>query len=143
MTHGLCLKLGNPSVALIAAANTLYRLRLCRDVHGCSRVLPHTSPSAFQKPSAPAAMASSGATSRPRRFRSSNSSFHDSALSRTPSASPIKFLLALWRRADDDEDALGVVFQPGLEVDAIGPEVDIALGRQIAVGAPSPHRCQL
>src|SRR5262245_55100296 len=37
---------------------------------GCSRVLPHTSPSAFQKPSAPSAMASSGATSRPRRSAS-------------------------------------------------------------------------
>src|SRR5437764_3571374 len=32
----------------------------------CSRVVGHSSPSAFQKPSAPSATASSGATARPR-----------------------------------------------------------------------------
>ena len=33
---------------------------------------------------------------------------------------------------DDHQQALLVVLEPGLEVDAIGPEVDIALGREIA-----------
>src|ERR1700732_2758982 len=37
----------------------------------CSRVVGHSSPSAFQKPSAPSATASSGATARPRFFKSS------------------------------------------------------------------------
>ncbi len=34
--------------------------------------------------------------------------------------------------ADDHQQALLVVLEAGLEVDAIGPEVDIALGREIA-----------
>ena len=48
----------------------------------CSRVVPWLSRKAFQKPSAPSPTASSGATSRPRRLRSSSSSRHDWALSR-------------------------------------------------------------
>jgi hypothetical protein len=44
--------------------------------------LDHTSGSAFQKPSAPSATASSGPIARPRRLRSSRSSFHDCALIR-------------------------------------------------------------
>src|ERR1700694_622430 len=40
----------------------------------CSRVVGHISPSAFQKPSAPSATASSGATTRPRFCKSSSSS---------------------------------------------------------------------
>src|SRR4051795_11780506 len=39
----------------------------------CSRVVGHSSPSAFQNPSAPSAVASSGAMSRPRLFKSSSS----------------------------------------------------------------------
>src|SRR5664280_87920 len=45
----------------------------------CSRVVGHTSPSAFQKPSAPSATASSGAAAKPRRLRSSSRSRHDCA----------------------------------------------------------------
>src|SRR5262245_8997890 len=52
------------------------------------RVCGHTSSIACQKPSAPSATASSGATASPRRFRSSSSSFQDCALSRTPSIRP-------------------------------------------------------
>jgi hypothetical protein len=52
------------------------------------RVLGQTSSIAFQKPSAPSAMASSGAMVSPRRFRSSSRSRHDCALSRTPSIRP-------------------------------------------------------
>ena len=57
------------------------------------RVRGHTSSIAFQKPSAPSAMASSGATASPRRLRSSSSSRHDWALSRTPSMRPTSSFL--------------------------------------------------
>ena len=37
----------------------------------------------------------------------------------------------LRRRADDDQQALRIVLEPGLHMDAVGPEVDIVPGRQI------------
>ena len=42
-----------------------------------------------------------------------------------------EFLLTLRRRADDDQQALRIVLEPGLHMDAVGPEVDIVPGRQI------------
>ena len=42
-----------------------------------------------------------------------------------------ELLLAFGRGADDDQQALRVVLEPGLHVDAVGPEVDVAPGRQI------------
>src|SRR5271170_6138497 len=42
---------------------------------------------------------------------------------------PDEFLLAFGGGADDHEQTLRVIFEPGLDVDAIGPEVDISLGR--------------
>ena len=47
-----------------------------------------------------------------------------------------QLLLALRRGADDDQDALRLVLQTRLQVDAVGPDVDVALGRQVAL-APS------
>jgi hypothetical protein len=44
-----------------------------------------------------------------------------------------QFLPALRRGADDDEEALRLRLHPGLEVDAVGPDVDVAAGREIAV----------
>ena len=44
-----------------------------------------------------------------------------------------EFLLALGRGADDDQQALRGVLEPGLHVDAVDPEVDVALGREIAL----------
>jgi hypothetical protein len=44
-----------------------------------------------------------------------------------------ELLLALRCGADDDQKALGLVFEPGLHVDAIGPEVDVAFGREVAL----------
>src|SRR4051794_16721740 len=44
-----------------------------------------------------------------------------------------QLLFALWRRADDDRDALLGVFKTGLQVNAVGPHVDVAFGRQIAL----------
>src|ERR1700720_1266370 len=57
------------------------------------RVLGHTSSTACQKPRAPSATASSGPIASPRRLRSRRSSFHDCALSRTPSMSPTSSFL--------------------------------------------------
>jgi hypothetical protein len=44
-----------------------------------------------------------------------------------------QLLLALGRGADDEQQALRTVLEPGLHMDAVGPEVDIALGREIAL----------
>ena len=44
-----------------------------------------------------------------------------------------QLLLALRCGADDDQDALLGVFETGLQVNAVGPEVDVALGREIAL----------
>ena len=57
-----------------------------------------------------------------------------------------EFLLALRRRADDDQQALGVILEAGLHMNAVGPEVDVTLGRKIAL-APTrmllgPGICQ-
>ena len=43
-----------------------------------------------------------------------------------------ELLLPLRRRADHDEHALRGGLHPGLEIDAVGPEVDIAAGGEIA-----------
>src|SRR5215467_4326254 len=93
----------------------------------CSRVVGHTSPSAFQNPSAPSATAICGAVVRPRRFKSSNRSRHDCELSHAIGETD-QFLLAFWRRADDDQDALCMLLEPGLQMDAVGPAIDVALG---------------
>ena len=45
-----------------------------------------------------------------------------------------QFLRPFRCRADDDENALRLVFQTRLQMDAIGPDVDIALGREVALG---------
>ena len=71
-------------------------------------------------------MASRGGTSSPRRFRSSNRSRQSCALSRAPSVKPDQFLAAFRRRADQQQDALLFVFEACLEMDAIGPDVDVA-----------------
>src|SRR5277367_4682607 len=96
----------------------------------CARVFGHTSSIAFQKPSAPSATASCGPIVRPRRLRSSSSSFQDRALSRIPSASPTSSLPAFGGGADDHEQTLRIIFEPGLAID---PEVNIPLGGQVAI----------
>ena len=52
-----------------------------------------------------------------------------------PPGSPHEFLASLRRGADEDQLALLLVLQPTLEIDAIGPHVDVASGRQVA---PAP-----
>src|SRR6266446_1513114 len=44
-----------------------------------------------------------------------------------------EFLFALRRSTDDDQQALRVVLEAGLHVDAVDPEVDVAFGREIAL----------
>src|ERR1700740_3480908 len=44
-----------------------------------------------------------------------------------------QLLLALGRGTDDDQQALRSVLEPGLDVDAVGPEVDVTLGGEIAL----------
>src|SRR6202042_1956264 len=44
-----------------------------------------------------------------------------------------QLLLAPRRGADDDQDALRLVLQTRLQVAAVGPDVDVALGRQVAL----------
>src|SRR4029078_9345053 len=44
-----------------------------------------------------------------------------------------QLLPARRRRADDDQDALLGVFKTGLQVNAVGPHIDVVLGRQIAL----------
>src|SRR5204862_4142975 len=97
----------------------------------CSRVVGHSSPSAFQNPSAPSATAILGATIRPRFFKSSSSSRQSCALSRAPSVKPSNSFLPSGRPNDDQDASLGVL-KTRLQVNAVGPHVDVALGRQIA-----------
>ena len=47
-----------------------------------------------------------------------------------------ELLLALWGGADDHEKALRVRFKAGLHMDAVDPEIDVAFGREIALGPP-------
>src|SRR3954467_1589816 len=44
-----------------------------------------------------------------------------------------QFLAAFRRRSDQHQDALLFVLEPRLQMDAISPDVDVALGRQIAL----------
>src|SRR4051794_9435816 len=44
-----------------------------------------------------------------------------------------QFLAAFRRRSDQHQDALLFVFEARLQMDAIGPDIDVALGRQIAL----------
>jgi len=45
----------------------------------------------------------------------------------------VQLFLALWRRADQNQHALAVVLHPGLQNDAVGPDVDIMQRRKITL----------
>src|ERR1700682_3035676 len=98
----------------------------------CSRVFGQTSPAAFQNPSAPSAMASRGGTSSPRPLQIEQQIAPVVRALAGPIGEADQFLAAFRRRADQHQDALLFVFQACLEMDAIGPDVDVALRRQIA-----------
>src|SRR4029077_7985874 len=97
------------------------------------RVLGHTSSTACQKPRAPSATASSGPLASPRRFGATRGPF--------PRWRPLahavdesdKFLFAFGRGADDHQQALRGLLEPGLHMDAVDPEVNVAVGREITL----------
>src|ERR1700684_3814928 len=86
--------------------NLLRMLAVLCTQHRCSRVLGHSSPIAFQNPSAPSATAVVGAFAR--------------AVGKAE-----QLLLALRRGADDNQDALRLVLQTRLQIDAVRPDVDV------------------
>src|ERR1700731_323316 len=68
--------------------------QLVQDIGGLAQQRwPRVPSTACQKPRAPSATARSGPIASPRRLRSRRSSFHDCALSRTPSMSPTSSFL--------------------------------------------------
>ena len=73
-----------------------------------------------------------GATAKPRFCKSRQLAPILRAFARAVSKAE-QLLFALRRRADDDQDTLLGVFKTGLQVNAVGPHIDIALGRQIAL----------
>lgn len=93
-----------------------------------------TASSAFQKPSASSPVASSGAITRPR-------ALVDQQLPPALCAFPLahleadQLLLALGRRADQHEPALGLRLHARLQVDTVRPHADIPPGR------PRRFRC--
>src|SRR5436309_11426655 len=98
----------------------------------CSRVFGQISPAAFQNPSAPSAMVSCGGTSSPRRFIEQQIAPVVRALAGAIGEAD-QLLAAFRRRADQHQDALLFVLEAGFEMDAVGPDVDVALRRQIAL----------
>src|SRR6476661_5790089 len=91
--RGECILLGLGHPNLLERTLGLRLLALGQLEQRWPRVLGHTSSTACQKPRAPSATASSGPIASPRRLRSRRSSFHDCALSRTPSMSPTSSFL--------------------------------------------------
>jgi len=43
-----------------------------------------------------------------------------------------EFLPALWRGPENDQDAFGLWFHPGLKINTVRPDVDVATRREIA-----------
>jgi len=49
-----------------------------------------------------------------------------------PIGEPDQFLFALRRGADNHQQTLRLVFQPRLDINAVGPKIRIAFGREVA-----------
>ena len=96
------------------------------------RVLGHTSSTACQKPSAPSATAS-WARSQARSLQVEEELLPGLGTLAHAVDQADQLLLALGRGADDDQQALRGLLEPGLDMDAIGPEVHAALRREIAL----------
>jgi len=99
----------------------------------CCRVLGQISCKARQKPSAPSPVASSGSSTSPFWSRSRSRSTAP-ALGAFPEAvfDRQQLLAPLGVGADEDQDALPLVLEPGREVNAVSPEIDVAPGQEIA-----------
>ena len=97
------------------------------------RVLGHTSSIACQKPRAPSATASSGPHRKPPPFEVAEELLPRlRALAHAVDESD-KFLFAFGRGADDHQQALRGLLEPGLHTDAVDPEVNVAFGREITL----------
>src|ERR1700676_1922778 len=99
----------------------------------CSRVFGQTSPAAFQNPSAPSAMTSRGGRIEPAPLQIEQQIAPVVRALAGAIGKADQFLAAFRRRTDQHEDALLFVFQACFEMDAVGPDVDVALRRQIAL----------
>ena len=89
-----------------------------------------------ERPSAPSPSASCGPISRPRRLRSSRTSRPGLLTFAIAVGDGDQFLLSLVRGPDDHQDALLLFLHAGAEIDAVHPEIDVALGRDRAVAKP-------
>src|SRR3712207_2937277 len=100
----------------------------------CCRVLGQTSCSACQKPSAPSPVASSGSITSPFSSRRRSSSTAPALGTLAKAVLNGQQLLSAARVGpDQDQEALPLVIEPRGEVDAIGPEIHVAPGGQIAL----------
>src|SRR5258708_36476315 len=93
-----------------------------------ARVFGHTSSTACQKPSAPSATASSGADRKPTPLEVEEQFPPGLRALAHALDEADELLFALRRGADDDQQALRVVLQASLHVNAVGPE-DGVIGR--------------
>jgi hypothetical protein len=98
----------------------------------CARVIGHTSSIAFQKPGPPSASElwvdrQTTPLEIEQQILPGLRALADAV------GKPNQFLLAFGSGADDHEQALRVVFEPSLDVDAIGPDVDVPPGGQVAI----------
>src|SRR3981189_3495293 len=102
------------------------------------RVLGHTSSTASQKPTAPSAAAPAGPPDRASHPRPPPFEVEEELFPRLRALAhavdePDKFLFAFGRGADDHQQALRGFLEPGLHMDAVDPEVNVAFGREIAL----------
>ena len=96
----------------------------------CSLVVEYTCVKAFQNPRAPSPVASLGSTTRPRCFHVHQQGQPRLFAFTVAVGQGDQFLVAIGRGAHQDEDALPIFFQANIEVDAVGPQVDVFLSFQ-------------
>ena len=98
--------------------------------HRCSLVVSQTWRIAFQKPNAPSPIARLGSTSRPRALHVQQQLLPRLLALPVAVGDGDQLLLAVGGRPHQDQDALPAPLQADVEVDAVGPDVDVMLARQ-------------
>ena len=93
------------------------------------RVFGHTSSIACQKPSAPSATGEFRRHGKPTPFQIKEQLLPGLRTLAHAVDQANELLLTLRRYTNDDQQALRIVLEAGLHVDAVDPEIDIALGR--------------
>ena len=96
------------------------------------RVSGQTSSTAFQKPRAPSPTAISGGTGEAARLEIDEQLAPALRALPRPDLEADKLLLPFGRGPDQNQHALGGGLHARLEVDAVGPDVDVAPGGEIA-----------